>query len=400
MASSICALSPSVPSHLTKTTLPLFQGSKCEMSRRTFAVKGIVASGVSVSSSTLTAETLPSSKGFERLPYKAEGYNYWTWRGHKIHYVVQGEGSPIVLIHGFGASAFHWRFCVLVRIRFRRGSESTWNDRMKVHGENEPDLLQYNIPELAKKHKVYAIDLLGFGWSDKALIDYDAMVWRDQVVDFVTEIVKEPAVLVGNSLGGFTALVAAIGLPELVNGVALLNSAGQFGDEKRESKTSEETALQKFVLKPLKEVFQRVVLGFLFWQAKQPARILSVLKSVYINSSNVDDYLVESITRPAQDPNAGEVYYRLMTRFMMNQSKYTLNAVLSELSCPLLLLWGDLDPWVGPGKANRIKEFYPKTTLVNLQAGHCPHDEIPELVNKALLDWLTTLTPEVTLQTV
>ncbi|XP_014505552.1 pheophytinase, chloroplastic isoform X2 [Vigna radiata var. radiata] len=367
MASSICALSPSVPSHLTKTTLPLFQGSKCEMSRRTFAVKGIVASGVSVSSSTLTAEPLPSSKGFERLPYKAEGYNYWTWRGHKIHYVVQGEGSPIVLIHGFGASAFHWR---------------------------------YNIPELAKKHKVYAIDLLGFGWSDKALIDYDAMVWRDQVVDFVTEIVKEPAVLVGNSLGGFTALVAAIGLPELVNGVALLNSAGQFGDEKRESKTSEETALQKFVLKPLKEVFQRVVLGFLFWQAKQPARILSVLKSVYINSSNVDDYLVESITRPAQDPNAGEVYYRLMTRFMMNQSKYTLNAVLSELSCPLLLLWGDLDPWVGPGKANRIKEFYPKTTLVNLQAGHCPHDEIPELVNKALLDWLTTLTPEVTLQTV
>ncbi|KAG2408738.1 hypothetical protein LR48_Vigan01g183900 [Vigna angularis] len=423
MASSICALSPSVPSHLTKTTLPLFQGSKCEMSRRTFAVKGIVASGVSVSSSTLTAEALPSSNGFERLPYKAEGYNYWTWRGHKIHYVVQGEGSPIVLIHGFGASAFHWR----------RGSESTWNDRVKVHGENEPNLLQYanrvcpflqdsditiapscklrslsgsvlslwyNIPELAKKHRVYAIDLLGFGWSDKALIDYDAMVWRDQVVDFVTEIVKEPAVLVGNSLGGFTALVAAIGLPELVNGVALLNSAGQFGDEKRESKTSEETALQKFVLKPLKEVFQRVVLGFLFWQAKQPARIVSVLKSVYINSSNVDDYLVESITRPAQDPNAGEVYYRLMTRFMMNQSKYTLNAVLSELSCPLLLLWGDLDPWVGPGKANRIKEFYPKTTLVNLQAGHCPHDEIPELVNKALLDWLTTLTPEVTLQTV
>ncbi|KAG5079199.1 hypothetical protein JHK86_003264 [Glycine max] len=221
----------------------------------------------------------------------------------------------------------------------------------------------YNIPELAKKHKVYALDLLGFGWSDKALINYDAMVWRDQVVDFVKEIVKEPAVLVGNSLGGFTALVAATGLPDLANGVALLNSAGQFGDGKRETKTSEETALQKFVLKPLKEVFQRVVLGFLFWQAKQPARILSVLKSVYINSSNVDDYLVESITRPAQDPNAGEVYY-------------------------------------SPAKANRIKEFYPKTTLVNLQAGHCPHDETPELVNKALLDWLTTLTSEVTLQTV
>ncbi|CAJ2635614.1 pheophytinase, chloroplastic [Trifolium pratense] len=373
MASCISTPSPSFRLQLTRKSfiaapsLPLYHRSKCELNRRSLTFKGIMATGVSVMASTLTSQAQPSQeKELERLAYKPEGYNYWKWRDHKIHYVVQGEGPPIVLIHGFGASAFHWR---------------------------------YNIPELAKKHKVYAIDLLGFGWSDKALVDYDAMVWRDQVVDFLKEIVKEPAVLVGNSLGGFTALIAATGLPEFVSGVALLNSAGQFGDGK-ERKTSEETSLQKFFLKPLKEVFQRVVLGFIFWQSKQPARVESVLKSVYVNSSNVDDYLVESITRPAQDPNAGEVYYRLMTRFMMNQSTYTLDSVLSDLSCPLLLLWGDLDPWVGPAKANRIKEFYPKSTLVNLQAGHCPHDEVPELVNKALLDWLATLTPQVTLQAV
>lgn len=59
-------------------------------------------------------------------------------------------------------------------------------------------LSRYNIPELAKKYKVYALDLLGFGWSEKALIEYDALVWRDQVVDFMKQIVKEPAVLVGN----------------------------------------------------------------------------------------------------------------------------------------------------------------------------------------------------------
>ena len=80
-----------------------------------------------------------------------------------------------------------------------------------------------------------------------------------------------------------------------------------------------------------------------------------------------------------------------MTRFMSNQRKYTLDSLLSKLSCPLLLIWGDLDPWVGPTKAMKIKEFYPNTTVVNLQAGHCPHDEVPELVNKALLDWLSTL---------
>ncbi|KAK9129846.1 hypothetical protein Sjap_010333 [Stephania japonica] len=83
--------------------------------------------------------------------------------------------------------------------------------------------------------------------------------------------------------------------------------------------------------------------------------------------------------------------YRLMSRFMSNQTKYTLDSVLSKLKCPLLLLWGDLDPWVGPAKAIRIKEFYPKTSLVSLQAGHCPHDEVPEIVNSALINWLSSL---------
>ncbi|XP_010531046.1 PREDICTED: pheophytinase, chloroplastic [Tarenaya hassleriana] len=366
--SASCAAAPSVrtefftssykrsnfPARLCQTK------NKHEISRRDFAVRGILASGVSVmgaSSSPPAAESVQAES--LRLPFKPEGYDYWRWRGHKIHYVVQGEGFPVVLIHGFGASVFHWR---------------------------------YNIPELAKKYKVYALDLLGFGWSDKAIIEYDAMVWRDQVADFLKEIVKEPAVVVGNSLGGFTALSTAIGSPEQVAGVALLNSAGQFSDSSRRSEETNENGFGKFVLKPLKEIFQRVVLGFLFWQAKQPSRIESVLKSVYINTANVDDYLVESISKPATDPNAGEVYYRLMTRFMMNQSKYTLDSVLSKMTCPLLLLWGDLDPWVGPAKAERIKEFYPNTSVVHLQAGHCPHDEIPEAVNKALLDWLSTVT--------
>lgn len=326
----------------------------CHLNRRMFAFKGIVAAGASVVAPSVATE---SSQGLERLPFKPDGYNFWTWRGRKIHYVVEGEGFPIVLIHGFGASAFHWR---------------------------------YNIPELAKKYKVYALDLLGFGWSEKAIIEYDALVWKDQVVDFVKEIVKGPAILVGNSLGGFTALMSAAELSEQVKGVVLLNSAGQFGDAITET-SSDESAVQNTILKPLKQIFQRVVLGFLFWQAKQPARVQSVLKSVYKNPSNVDDYLINSITAPAADPKAGEVYYRLMSRFMSNQRKYTLDQVLSELHCPLLLVWGDLDPWVGPAKANRIKEFYPNTSLVNLQAGHCPHDEVPELVNKALLEWASTL---------
>ncbi|GMH25189.1 hypothetical protein Nepgr_027032 [Nepenthes gracilis] len=372
MSFSSLTVSPSPRTHLFVLNSSRFIGpsrrfyqhrSKSQMSRRGFALRGTVAAGISAVDSSVATKSV---QGVERLPFKPEGYNFWTWKGHKIHYVEQGEGPPVVLIHGFGASAFHWR---------------------------------YNIPALAERYKVYALDLLGFGWSEKAIVEYDFMVWKEQVVDFLKEVVKEQAILVGNSLGGFTALASAAELPEQVVGIVLLNSAGRFGDTNAESNRSEETVIQRFI-KPVKEIFQRFVIGLLFWQAKQPARIVSVLKSVYINPSNVDDYLVESITSPASDPNAGEVYYRLMTQLNANLQKYTLDEVLSKLSCPILLIWGDLDPWTGPDKAIRIKEFYANSLLVNLQAGHCPHDEVPELVNKALLDWLSNLNLKASYQAV
>lgn len=75
-------------------------------------------------------------------------------------------------------------------------------------------------------------------------------------------------------------MVSAMGVPEQVVGVVLLNSAGQFGDPNSSPTPADESFLQKKIVKPLKEIFQRIVLGFLFWQAKQPARIESVLKSV------------------------------------------------------------------------------------------------------------------------
>lgn len=74
--------------------------------------------------------------------------------------------------------------------------------------------------------------------------------------------------------------MTAEALPEQVAGVALLNSAGQFGNPIDETIEPKESSFQTTILKPVKDIFQRVILGFLFWQAKQPARIESVLKSV------------------------------------------------------------------------------------------------------------------------
>ena len=70
-----------------------------------------------------------------------------------------------------------------------------------------------------------------------------------------------------------------------------------------------------------------------------------------------------------------------------------LDELFIQLKAPLLLLWGNRDPWMNaPGKRETFKRYTPKaTTEVILDAGHCPHDEVPAKVNQALLHWMQDL---------
>lgn len=54
---------------------------------------------------------------------------------------------------------------------------------------------------------MYAIDLLGFGRSDKPLMDYSTELWRDQLLEFLAEFCDRPAVLIGNSIGSLVSLM-------------------------------------------------------------------------------------------------------------------------------------------------------------------------------------------------
>ena len=118
------------------------------------------------------------------------------------------------------------------------------------------------------------------------------------------------------------------------------------------------------------------------------------LLQVYIDKTNVDDDLVKSIVRAAQDPAAAEVFYRVIGgNSGVTGGGATVNQLLTKLDnkMPMLLLWGDLDPWIGPSSADRVKKFYPKADRVGIQAGHCPHDEKPAEVDRILADWVAKL---------
>ena len=57
---------------------------------------------------------------------------------------------------------------------------------------------------------------------------------------------------------------------------------------------------------------------------------------------------------------------------------------LTAAKIPLSLVWGESDPWIRPAAADKIQSLKPDTQRVSIDAGHCPHDEAPEAVNKAL----------------
>ncbi len=288
--------------------------------------------------------------------------NYsWNFLNYPIHTLTKfpehnSNQVAILLIHGFGASTDHWRF---------------------------------NIPVLSTKFEVHAIDLLGFGKSPKPNdIEYSGSLWKDQVIAYVKEVIKKPTVIVGNSLGGYAALAASAALNELSAGVVLLNAAGYFSEDKLVKKNMLQTSLETVAGIFLKNVIlQRLI----FENMRKPNNIRKTLNQVYFNKNNVNDELVTSIRNPSLDAGAFNVFKSVFNP--SGPQGEPLDKLFEKLSSPLLLLWGSRDPWMNtPKKRKTYEKFTPENTKeIILDAGHCPHDEIPEQVNNHIIDWISSL---------
>lgn len=87
-----------------------------------------------------------------------------------------------------------------------------------------------NLPVLGKSHRVYSIDLIGYGYSDKPnprefgdTCFYTFNTWASQLNDFCLEVVKDDAFFICNSIGGLVGLEAAVMAPQICKGLLLLN---------------------------------------------------------------------------------------------------------------------------------------------------------------------------------
>ncbi|RZM78584.1 alpha/beta fold hydrolase [Leptolyngbya iicbica] len=285
----------------------------------------------------------------------------WNWQGHRICYTIQGQGQPLVLIHGFGASIGHWR---------------------------------KNIPALAAAgYQVHAIDLLGFGASDKPPLSYTLELWETLLQDYWRAHINRPAIFVGNSIGGLMTLMMLAHAPEMAQAGVLLNCAGGLNHRPEELNLP-----LRMVMGAFSKVVNSNLLGpFVFNEVRRKFRIRGSLQQVYGNREAITDELVEILYRPSCDPGAQKVFASILAAPPGPKPE----ELLPQIQQPLLVLWGEDDPWTPIKGADIYRELSeandenaPAVTFHAIaNTGHCPHDERPEVVNPLILDWLQTLTP-------
>eukprot|EP00244_Chara_vulgaris_P013726 TRINITY_DN8093_c0_g2_i1.p2 TRINITY_DN8093_c0_g2~~TRINITY_DN8093_c0_g2_i1.p2 ORF type:complete len:173 (-),score=40.83 TRINITY_DN8093_c0_g2_i1:74-592(-) len=120
--------------------------------------------------------------------------------------------------------------------------------------------------------------------------------------------------------------------------------------------------------KPLTRVFQ----------VSKPGAIKNILGETYHDDATVADKLVDTILSPGLEPGAVDVFLD----FVSYSGGPLPEELLPRATCPVLIVWGDKDPWEPIDLGRTLGEMDSVEEFISLEnVGHCPHDEAPHLVN-------------------
>jgi len=258
-----------------------------------------------------------------------------------IHILVGGNGKPVLLLHGFMSMAYDWRF---------------------------------NIQELSKHFSVYALDLPGFGYSDKPLnFGYNSDGYAEFIVSFLNEYNIDRAVLVGNSMGGQIALMTCLKYPERVAGLVLIDSGGY---------------PQSVEFLPFKLLYIPVI-GEVSMALVNRTVIKIMLKTgIYFNDSFATDEVVNNYYDVYGTANARKMPPIIMRRIMKDEAHITSN--LSNIKCPTMIMWGAEDKVISPSRAEMFqRDISNASALIVPRAGHMPQIEKSKAVNNAIVNFVS-----------
>jgi pimeloyl-ACP methyl ester carboxylesterase len=247
--------------------------------------------------------------------------------GQSIHYYEAGQGPTVILLHGLGANAGIW---------------------------------VANIGPLSAHYHVIAPDQIGFGHSDKPLIDYKIATFVDFLYGFMQTQKIAKATLVGNSLGGWIAVEFAIQHPEMVEKLVLVDAGG----------LSFESASPTINLNPASLDDTKKVLGVVFY-----------------NQAMVTDMAVAAVFARHLKDNDGYTIRRFMDGIVTTDQRE--DTKLSSVHAPTLVVWGANDALLPLSMGERFHAGIAGSKLVAIkECGHIPQLEMPEEFNRALLDFL------------
>lgn len=281
---------------------------------------------------------------------KHEHFFEWTYAENlraRVRIAEVGEDTaeqPMLFIHGYGAMIEHW---------------------------------EYNLPAFASERKVYAMDLLGFGDSDKPDAPYGLELWATQIRAFLDLKRIEKVVLVGHSMGGASSLTFAEKHPDRLSSLVLIDASGIFPKD----------------INPLEQMMYRAVgspfIGetlFKLFANEFGAR--QSLIPTYFNLEQVTDDLVAAFAKPLRSPGAIHAYLapsRYPDRFMLDNFPRP-----SRYNGKVLLIWGEFDQAFPPKQTlPKFQEILPQAELVVIpNTKHCPHHEQADAVNAAIEQFL------------
>jgi pimeloyl-ACP methyl ester carboxylesterase len=256
--------------------------------------------------------------------------------GAKIYYVERGTGPVVVLVHGLGDQA------------------SVWNQ---------------SIGPLSAGHRVIALDLVGFGRSDKPLLDYRPDTFVDFLSGFLTELHVTRASFVGNSLGGWVVALYALRHPEAVESLVLVDAAGyKAGRAALSGKIADAFRLSR----------------------RDDYRTLSPLtfydKKFLPDDAALDHAMTERVVR-------GDAYTITKTMESLYRGDDALDNRLGAIQSPTLIVWGSADGLIPLPLGRRLNHDIKGSRLTVLEkCGHIPEVECSAALNAALLEFLPAAT--------
>jgi pimeloyl-ACP methyl ester carboxylesterase len=263
----------------------------------------------------------------------------------KIRYWALGDkGTPVILLHGLGASA---------------------------------DIWMHNAEALAKEHRVFAPDLVGFGRSAKPGPSFSPFDYTSFLDDFIHTLNIDWVSLVGQSLGGGIALHYAIQFPKKMNKLVLVDNAG----------------LGKEVIWTLRLMSLPLVGELLSYPSRRGVEIffkLAVRNQALITKDFVELYY-DIFCRPGFQKFLLRILRQIVT--VRGAREEILEPILNNLhkiTRPVLIIWGEKDR-VLPLKHGYLgKEKLPNAKLIIMEGcGHIPFFEKADEFNRAVLAFLS-----------